>query len=230
MRDAMIVVVRVAAPQSVADMTLDCLPDWTVQQLKKLISERHELHPVSEFSFLQSSGLGLLTQISNYLSHTSIWTPVSNPWNEFGGGMSFRMSLAQSNKPKWSRDESGCRSLQKTEAELSRELVFSYCRLPFFPSPFWACIQPDCFVSCVYESISTIWGGSRLPPIEIWISSDFTTVWNWPKMDLEWVSSPPPPNILPIYEYFLVITAQWNFLHSFFSSIPPDVLGLILKF
>ena len=127
MRDAMIVVVRVAAPQSVADMTLDCLPDWTVQQLKKLISERHELHPVSEFSFLQSSGLGLLTQISNYLSHTSIWTPVSNPWNEFGGGMSFRMSLAQSNKPKWSRDESGCRSLQKTEAELSRELNLHTC-------------------------------------------------------------------------------------------------------
>ena len=49
-------------------------------------------------------------------------------------------------------------------AVLSRELV-----LPdhFSPSLFWASIQPDCFVSCVYEQIQTIRAGSRLPRIEI---------------------------------------------------------------
>ena len=34
---------------------------------------------------------------------------------------------------------------------------------------------------------------------------------------------------IPTLKYFLVVAAELNFLHSFLS-IPPDVLGLILKF
>ena len=35
---------------------------------------------------------------------------------------------------------------------------------------------------------------------------------------------------LPNFKYFLVVTAQWKFLHSFLSSMPPNVLGFISKF
>ena len=32
------------------------------------------------------------------------------------------------------------------------------------------------------------------------------------------------------FKYFLVVTAQWNFLYIFLASIPPNILGFILKF
>ena len=46
-----------------------------------------------------------------------------------------------------------------------------------FPSRLFSCIQPDSFVSCVYEYIQTIRGGFRLPRFEIPFSLDFMTVW-----------------------------------------------------
>ena len=84
---------------------------------------------------------------------------------------------------------------------------------------------------CHGRWISRIRGGSRSPRIEIRISSVFMTVWNWPKMVLEWVSSPHfvKPAYVPTFKSFLAVTAQWNFLHSFLSSILPDVLGFISK-
>jgi len=38
------------------------------------------------------------------------------------------------------------------------------------------------------------------------------------------------PIYVPTFKYFLVPTAQWNFLHRFLSSIPPDVLELFSKY
>ena len=42
-------------------------------------------------------------------------------------------------------------SKKDLKVELSRELLFLDHYPPFFPSRFSACIQPDCFVSCVYD-------------------------------------------------------------------------------
>ena len=43
----------------------------------------------------------------------------------------------------------------KKEAKLSRERVFPDHYPPSVPSRYWACIQLDCFVSCVYYTDNT---------------------------------------------------------------------------
>ena len=76
------------------------------------------------------------------------------------------------------------------------------------------------------------------------------TAWNWPKMDLNLISSLSSPShssssssptvnpmyrlssqpYVPTFKYFLVVTALWNFLYSFLSSIPRNIFGFHLKF
>ena len=36
-----------AANQNLADLTVECLPDWSGKDLKKHLWEHHDLHPVS---------------------------------------------------------------------------------------------------------------------------------------------------------------------------------------
>ena len=104
---------------------------------------------------------------------------------------------------------------------------------PFFSSQFWACIYPARFVLYIFEWISRIRGGfSELIQILCLV--------NWLKIDLDMVSIPDPASIIKRFiwsiismiqlytnfKYFLVVTAQWNFLHSFLSSIPEIFLDV----
>ena len=65
---------------------------------------------------------------------------------------------------------------------------------------------------------------------KIMISSNFTTRWNWLKMDLERVFSSSPSfhqTYVASFKYFPVVTVWWNFLRRFKSSIPRDIYGFI---
>ena len=81
--------------------------------------------------------------------------------------------------------------------------------------------------------VSTIWKESCLFCAKILSISNFMTVW---KIDL---GGPGKDFLLsytyvPTFKYILHLntfyTAQWNFLHSFLSSVPLDVFGFIFKF